>query len=400
MHALTAQELRQFVEANEANLHEMTAAEFRDWLGERIEAHRGRAMFDQRCKIRDLRKQYRRPLQDRERRLRLAEQLYAQNPASVERERLEQQVGDLEQAVAGLTRAVANNQADPNKLADYEGRLRDVREMIQALDRRLPEKRRLDRARQSLARYEEQIGLTAAERELETISTSRGTSSVSAGSRFEKRSSKATSRLIVPRVTEPHESAHVLHGVTMGCARGEIDQLVVVTSPDSSSEVRAVIEAKRNINDLVHGFRLRQENLAWFVGDEAGYEPEQYRTSVYTAGEFTVPAVHEEEGESFQLDRRSFHHFAEADAPPFRLSGLYFVTEQRPLLGVTTAELGRIMHRVATDPGFDLERKSVVGRFRKWVLSIVDPFQTRDVLHLFARSEHWAQQVIFCENNS
>ena len=72
------------------------------------------------------------------------------------------------------------------------------------------------------------------------------------------------------------------------------------------------------------------------------------------------------------------------DEAGYRLQRLYFVTEPRPLLGATTAELGRILYRAATDPKFKIESDSNLKRFRDWAQELVSKFQSLDVLELYA----------------
>ena len=396
MHCLTQAEINDFLSKNSVNLHDLSLEQFRGWLSTRIKETSKSEVFQLRCEIRDLKRTHRRRLRDRERRLSDAQRAYEKTEASKQIRQLTKESESLNKAVEGLTLAVSEGRAEKKKLKSFREKLHQVTERMTSLSSSVPEKKRFDRAIASMRKLREEIGLDEAESNLQDVASQKGHSSVRAGTRFEEISSQATTSLIVPQVTSPTEKATVLHGVTLGCARGELDQLVVVNSKDSEVvEVRALVEAKRNINDLVHGFRQRQENLAWFVGDSSGYDAELYRTDRYKSGDFDGVATHQEEYRDFHFDSTSFQRFDTNAQNEHRLDGLFFVTEKRRLLGTTTAELGRILHRVATDPSFRIESDTILRRFRKWTLDVVGEFQTQDVLRLYSESEKLSQHLIF-----
>src|SRR5205085_9755144 len=103
----------------------------------------------------------------------------------------------------------------------------------------------------------------------------------------------------------------ILRRVTLGAARVEFDQLVVRVPAAAGRPVQvlAAVEVKKNINDLAHGFRLRQENLAWLTGDAGGYDPALYRTGHFRSGHFDRPAEHREGGDAFLFAPGSFRRF-------------------------------------------------------------------------------------------
>lgn len=382
MKSLTLIELQDFIAANEVRLHEMSLPQFRHWLECRIEEASRRDMFRQRQLIRDIKREHARRLRQRGQRLDEARQAYEGSTTAKEYEQLLSEAEGLSKAVSGLQQAVNAGRAEPAKLQEYEQRLELLQQQISESE--FSEKRALDRAQASFDKLRDEIGLTQAEQKLDEIGTQRGKSSTGAGSRFEAISSEATYKLIVPSLDFPKDEVAVLHGATLGCARGEIDQIVVFNLDADVVRVEAVIEAKRNINDLAHGFRLRQENLAWFVGDSSGFNAEQYRTDRFPNGVFEGTVCHNEQAREFCFDRSSFSLFESTDQNGYRTDRLYFVTEQRPLLGTTTAELGRILHRAATDPKFKIESDSNLKKFREWALEFVAEFQSLDVLELYA----------------
>ena len=104
-------------------------------------------------------------------------------------------------------------------------------------------------------------------------------------------------------------------------------------------EVLAVVEAKRNINDLGHGFLRRQIDLAWLTGDRAAYDPAEHRTGVFDAGHFDRPAAHWQDGRAFVFAPGSFSRFARDDSGHFR-DGLWLVTRAGPVWGLSGAALG------------------------------------------------------------
>lgn len=396
MQRLSQKELVDFVDTHAVHFRSLDLDGFRAWLSQRIEESLRQPDFAQRCRIREIERTHRRRLRDRERRLQKAEDAYRQLPAREQIEQLKHRLESLKKGVAGLEQAVAEDRADPEKLESFRRQYMEVVREFLLLVEDHPEWRRLGRAKGSLERLREEIGLTDAEAELEALGRKQGNSSTASGSYFETVSSEATHRLILPDITHAGEQAHVLHGVTLGCARGELDQVVVVRRGEGAAvEVRAIVEAKRNINDLAHGFRQRQENLAWFAGDSSGYDPQLYRTDRYTEGHFAGPVTHEEDGETFLFDAGSFESITKDAESGWRLDHLYFVTEQRPLLGVGMAEHGQILNRVATDPAFNIDSKVVLGKYRKWAQQLVEPMQTEDVLALYAKTEEWARQIVF-----
>ncbi|QDU37241.1 hypothetical protein Mal4_15510 [Maioricimonas rarisocia] len=396
MQRLSQKDLIDFVETHAVHFHALDLDGFRTWLSRRIEESLRQPYFAQQCRIRELKREHRRRLRDRERRLEKAADAYAQVPAREQIEQLEHKLDSLGQGVAGLTKAVAEGRAEPEKLAEFEGRFEEATGQYRQLVASTPERKRLDRARASLERLRDEIGLTDAETELEALGRRQGKSSTASGTHFETVSSSATHQLFLPELVREGDQAHVLHGVTLGCARGELDQVVVVRRAENVPvEVRAIVEAKRNINDLAHGFRQRQENLAWFAGDASGYDPALYRTDRYPEGHFQGPVTHEEEGQTFLFDTSSFESITKDAESGWRLDHLCFVTERRPLLGVGMAEHGQILNRVATDPAFNIDSKAVLGRYRKWAQRMVEPMQTEDVLALYARRDDWARQIVF-----
>lgn len=191
----------------------------------------------------------------------------------------------------------------------------------------------------------------------------------------------------------------VLQGVTLGAARMEIDQLLVRCSGDADEpvEVLALVEVKRNVNDLAHGFGLRQENLAWLTGDEARYDPEAYRTSSFPEGRFDR-AIHESGGERYVFDAGSFRRFRPDPATGLLLDGLYLVTRPGAIWGVASAALARIAYRVSTDERWAPENEAYLRKLLEWCRSLAHGVETPDVLRTYAAAQDRAQQLLLLES--
>eukprot|EP01116_Phalansterium_solitarium_P014620 TRINITY_DN32370_c0_g1_i1.p1 TRINITY_DN32370_c0_g1~~TRINITY_DN32370_c0_g1_i1.p1 ORF type:complete len:269 (+),score=49.28 TRINITY_DN32370_c0_g1_i1:240-1046(+) len=194
----------------------------------------------------------------------------------------------------------------------------------------------------------------------------------------------------------------VLRSVTLGCARGELDFVVVLAAPCDpplskrkkklapqhegkshfSCLALAVVEAKRNINDCAFGFDIRQENIAFFVCDESGYDVASYVTNVHHKGKFLKDVVHELGGERFVFSKESFRLFEPDPSTRLYLSRLFFVTRDRPLLGMRLAELGMLLNKLLNDVDMDLESPEYMQRLHDKLLETTSTRQAHDVIEL------------------
>ena len=259
--------LRETIAACPINLKTASLEEFRDWLRQRVEEHSRQPAFRQQLAIRDLVREHRDKLRRRERNLDKAEADYHNHVNRLLLEGLESKREGLERAVAGLTQAVAENRADAEKLADFEQQLADVREEHRRLVESTPERQKRDRAAASLSRFREEIGLADAERELAQLRRHKGGQVGKSGRAFESITEEAVRRFVFPELGNTDELDY-LSGVTLDSAKAELDGVIVSRKRSAEvADVRAIVEAKRNINDLAEGFLMRQENLAWLTGD-------------------------------------------------------------------------------------------------------------------------------------
>ncbi|OJH37731.1 hypothetical protein [Cystobacter ferrugineus] len=383
--------------------------DFRHWLGQQLSRWELEPAFAQRARIRDLRQAHP-ELLALERTLRHA---LAADEASPQAERLfqlEEELSRTDKAIAGLSAALTRTtdaerlSGSRHKLASFQARRQALLSEQALLIHASPARRELLRVRAELERLRSSLGLDRAEAELAELSRDQGLRSGQAGQSFEQQVLPLTWRFIVPDLLRRGDVARlrVLRGVGLGAARTEIDQLIIrqPRRPGQPVEVLGMVEVKRNLNDLAHGFRHRQENLAWFKGEAAHYDPSLYRTRYFRSGHFDREAVHEEEGERFVFSRGSFRHFRREPGIGLFLRRLYFITRGGTLNGVSTMALARIRHRVATDGRWRQRGDASLGELLRWCQSLAEPLEAPDVLRLYGALPARARQVLVIEPRS
>jgi hypothetical protein len=239
------------------------------------------------------------------------------------------------------------------------------------------------------------VGLDGEEARLRELLRAGGRGSGRRGAAFEELAAELTRVHVLPGLRDGGEP-RVLRGVKLGAARMELDQVVARpgAAPGEPTEVLAVVEVKRSPNDVAHGFRMRQENLAWLTGDDEGYEPAAYRTRAFPAGRFDRPAVHAEGGESWRFGPGSFRRFRRDPATGLFLDGLYLVTREGPLWGVGGAALARITRRVASDEHWNPASDAYLAGLLEWCRTLAHPVETPDVLRTYAAAGERAGQVL------
>jgi hypothetical protein len=379
---------------------------FRRWLSCRLDHWRQDPVFVQRATIRDLRRAQPR-LNDLEQQHHRAAAADARSPSGARLRQLEQQLMDAAKAVAGLTAAMGQAAADKRpalrqKLATFQARLGAMREEHAALLAASPQRQLLLSLSEDLQRLRSGLGLDCEEERLDRLLRQQGRRSGKRGEAFERLALDLTHQFILPdlvrRLQEKSATAapRVLSGVTLGAARTEIDHLVVALPRQGGEpvDVLAMVEAKRNANDLAHGFRLRQENLGWLTGDSAGYDPGEYRTGYFRTGHFDRAAEHAEGSETFRFTRFSFRRFRRDASTGYFLDRLYFITRAGQLWGLSTAALGRIGNRVATDERWHPESSAYLRRLQRWCESLTEPIETPDVLRTYLAAPGLWRQVL------
>ncbi|HEX8361108.1 MAG TPA: hypothetical protein VF613_13430 [Longimicrobium sp.] len=349
------------------DLRYIDAEGFRDWLQRQLAGWRRDPVFAQRERIRDLRRAC--PgLRALEREVKHSRQADAASPGGERLGQVEEELRGVEQGVAGL--AGASEGAAParraelrEKLAAFEARRASLTAERDALTAASPARMRLLRAESELRRLRAQCGLEAEEARLEELLREQGQRSGRSGGGFEEIAVQAIREHLLPEMGEPEPV--ILAGVKLGAAGTEIDQVIVRRG--DPVEVLAVVEAKRNPNDVAHGFTRRHADLAWLSGDRRAYDPAARVTRHFPTGHFDRPAVHEQYGERFVFAPGSFRRFG-----PDRL---FFVTRVAPLAGLSTGALARLRHRVATD---DAPPDELLA----WCRTLAEPVETPDVLRL------------------
>jgi hypothetical protein len=154
-----------------------------------------------------------------------------------------------------------------------------------------------------------------------------------------------------------------------------------------------VVEAKRNINDLAHGFLRRQIDLAWLTGDRAAYDPAEHRTGTFDTGHFDRPAVHWEDRQAFLFAPGSFRRF-QRDESGYIRDGLHLITRAGPVWGLSGAALARVAAAVSTDETWDSDDEAYLGRLFEWAKSLAGPVETPDLLGLYANDPERVGQLV------
>ena len=387
--------LRTLLRERTTDLRRIDVGQFREWLGGQLPAWRRDPVFVQRERIRDLRRAYP-AMRGLEREHRRAAAADARTPAGARLREVEVDLHGVEQAVAGLTAALEAADDErrttlTKKLAGFEDRRAALAAERDRLAAASPERTLLLRLDAELRSLRRESGVDAEEARLEELVRAQGHRAGQAGGGFEETALRAIRAHVLPALGEGPLA--VLTGVTLGAARTELDQVIVRGSGDAPVEVLGVVEAKRNPNDIGHGFTRRQENLAWLGGHRAAYDPARHVTRHFPTGHFDRAVVHEQGGGRFVFDPTSFRRFRPDEKGLF-LAGLYFVTRPAHLVGLSGGALGRVRHRAATDERFDLDDDDYLSDLLAWCGSLAEPVETPDVLGLYAADPGLVSQIL------
>jgi len=372
------------------------------WLTHQLAAWQSDPSFAQRVRIRELRRAEPR-LHELERALRRATSADRASSQSERLQALEEELLRTGKALAGLEGALAaaapeKQPALQHKLDAFQVRRQALREEQARLTHSSPARQELLRLQTELQQLREHMGLQTEEARLAELLQNQGRQSGRTGEAFETVALRLTWNVLVPELRGRTEAKRlrVLRGVTLRAARTEIDQLVIrlPSRAERPVEVLALVEVKRNLNDLAHGFRLRQENLAWLRGDTEHYAPGEYRTGYFRSGHFDREAVHEEDGERFVFTRESFRHFRREPGTGPYLRRLCFITREGSLTGISAAALARIRHRVATDEHWQPRSEAHLRELLRWCQALAEPVETPDVLRLYCAAPELARQIL------
>ena len=310
-----------------------------------------------------------------------------------------------EKAIAGLSAAVAT--AVPQRRAALAVKLDNFRALEKALAadraefiRQSPAIAARLRTEGELARLKASIGLDMEEARLGGLLRQRGQRTSRGGKTFESVAQAAAAIAIVPDLIARGDVAtagevSLLRAVKLGAARLELDQ-VLVRRPANEAEpvdVLAVVEVKRNINDLGRGFRQRQDDLAWLTGDARLTAVEPYRTHQFPTGRFDRVAVHKEGGRGYTFAPGSFSRFAAERSTGEFLDRLYFITRPGDLWGLSAAVVARVRFRAAADDGWQPASDAWLTRFQAWCGNLAAPIEAPDVLARYA-TPAYAKQIV------
>jgi hypothetical protein len=346
-----------------------------------------------------------RALEKEEQRLSAAEEHSLQYPRLVQ---LEQLIRDAEQAVDGLTKALlkAPTERRLGLQSKLDGFITEQHSLLQERERLTQASPLRQRRLQICAELQQlrgTIGLDHEEVVLGKLCRQQGQQSGESGRSFEQQAQALTESCVVDDLLRRSKTCaalrqlRVLHGVTLGAARIEFDQLVIrhphcVQKP---VEVLAAVEVKRNINDLAHGFHLRQENLAWLTGHSDRYDPKKYRTAYFRSGHFDREALHWDGGESFRFGLQSFRRFRRDATTKHFLDRMYFITQPGMMWGVSMETMARICFHVAMDERWQPDSDMYIKQLLRWSQSLASPVETPDILQLYSATPRWSRQILF-----
>jgi hypothetical protein len=386
------------------DLRELDVDAFPAWLEPHLASWSSDPVFVQRARIRDLRRTHP-DIPALEEARRLARIRYEASPLYPTIEALEKDLVGANKAVAGLTYAL-RSAGDGTERDDLRRKRDHHAERVAELEIRIrdataasPERLELEGLVARLERAREAAGFHGEVAALDELQRKQGRSSGRSGAAFEREAAAMSVSTLLPELAESsRDPLVVLHGVKLGAARTEIDQLVVrvPARPTQPVEVLALIEVKRNPNDLAHGYLRRLENLSWLSG-AGGYDPLAYRTVSSPTGHFENEAIHGEGGTGYRFTRDSFARFLPdllAGSPPRHL---YLVTRPGNLWGVDSAALGRIAHRVSSDVEWDPEDPRYLGALLDWCRGLAAPVEAPDLVRSFASDTAASRRLILLD---
>ena len=368
------------------DLRTLDLASFRRWLDLHLARWATDPVFVQRSRIRDLRRANP-ELKQLERDHVRAMRADAESEHGPRLQEIERQLYESGKAMAGLADAVSRAAAEkrPSIEAKHEAfaaRSRALEEERSTLQQASVQRRELLRAAAALDEFRSAVGLDREVAELNRLTTTRGRGAGRAGNSFEDEAVEITRTRFLPADVSGN---HLLRTVRLGAAGVELDIVIVrrPSGPDEPVHVSTIVEAKRNINDLAHGFLRRQIDLAWLTGDRAAYDPAEYRTGTFDEGHFDRPAVHWQDGQAFLFAPGSFARFRRDESGYIR-DGLNLVTRAGPIWGLSGAALSRLSAAISTDKTWDQNDEGYLGRLFEWSKSLTGLIETADVLRLYA----------------
>jgi hypothetical protein len=371
---------------------------FRRWLDAQMARWQDDPVFVQRTRIRELRRAHPR-LRQLESERRQAEAADAATPAAGRLAEVDRRLRATMKAIAGLTGALASSPAERKpsltaKRAAFQVREQALSHERDQLVQQSPTRQQLLRLNQLLDDCRASIGLDREQAHLAELIQARGRRAGQAGAAFEREAIAITQNRILPQFNPRDGGLQVLRGVRLGAAGVELDFAIVYRpGADEPVEVRGVVEVKRNINDLAHGFLRRQIDLTWLTRDVCRYDPAAFRTGHFRTGHFDRPAVHWQDGQPFVFAPQSFRRFTRDPDSDYYLDALYLVTRAGLIWGASSAALNRIAARIATDEDWDPGNEPFLSRLFDWCRSLTGPVETPDVMSLLTATPERLRHV-------
>lgn len=393
------------------DVRDETPATFARWLHRHLRGWERDRVYKQRVRIREIRRSHPH-LQTMEEERRAARADFEAAPEYQQHEKLRRQLSGFENAVAGLLHAY-NRAEEENersrlleKLSIYELSVADLGAEIESIRMESVAWQRLQKIVTRLADARAESNFDREILELAELQRNHGRSGGKSGSAFESLAADAVASFVLPELgaDDGRSEPLVLRRVRLGSSRAEFDQLVVraVDDPLEPVVVEAAVEAKRNLNDLAHGFRNRVENLAWFSGRKDLYDPAHYRTSNFPDGHFDRPAVHVENGRRHIFTPASFDRFLGAQGEKRAETlpeGMYLVTRPGPLWGLGSGAIARLAHRVASDLAFNLEDQAYLASLLEWTQHLAGDVESPDLLRKFSEDERSARRLLLLSDD-
>jgi hypothetical protein len=330
------------------DVRRMSEEVFRDWLHRRVERWTRDPVFARRLQIRELRRSYPGLLVS-ERSCRQAHKLDRAATTYEQFSRLEERLRGTGKAVKGLEAAERWE-----KLASFQRLHQELQEELTQLTARSPERQALLQAQADLAALRRESGLDQQERTLKTLLRESGRGSGRRGKAFEQAALAHAETVLAPKLG----ADRILTGVTLAAADTEFDLLLVKTGGERA-QVLAAVEAKRNVNDLAHGYLLRQRNLRWLAG-----QGDPQPTAYYHSGQFDRPYTHE----GLVFTQESFQDVQ-----------LHMISRPGWVWGMSSEALGRLSHRVSTDVAFSWN-PSYLRKLHEWTRGLASVVETPDLL--------------------
>lgn len=317
-------------------------AGFQKWLTVRLASWERDPVFQQRARIRDLRKQHP-PLLRLEKRLRDALKSEEHPP-----HQLQHELRKARNAEAGLSAALPQYPYLEGRLAWFRQRIRRFEQELQAVRGPILELER------QLAELKRELGIDQQEARLAELL------------RKPQRQGQRFEAVALELAKQTLEADTILTGVTLGAADTEFDQVLL-----RDGRVVGIVEVKRNPNDLARGWKKRHESLAWLKGELVDLD--RFRTASHPTGRF--------EGYG-DFDRDAFAE----------VQHIHLISRRGPLWGADGRALARMAFRLSTD-----ERCLPDEKLRQWCLGLTHAWETPDLLDLYAGDPELAVKLLLTD---